>query len=344
MAGTACPPLRFSNAPREVTNLAYIGAAFAHTMSDETISLGRIAAFLESNAAVAEKAAIHRVYAPAEALAGNIPVGDDCAAIPDGDGFLLFAAEGMLEAFVATDPWFAGYCVVMVNLSDVAAMGGRPLAIVDVIWTPAMEHTAEIWEGLSAASRAYGVPVVGGHTTLTRGGPTHLAAAVLGRARKLITSFYAQPGDDLLMAVDLRGAFHKGKPYWNASIGAPPERLRADLELLPTLAERGWRVAGKDISNGGIVGTLAMLLECSRVGAELWVDHLPRPAEASLEQWLITFPSYGYLLSVAPEHTDETIAHFAHRELACARVGQITASPGLSLSYGAARQALALAR
>ena len=63
-----------------------------------------------------------------------IAVGDDCAAIPDGNGFLLFAIEGFIDSFVAADPWFAGYCGVMVNLSDIAAMGGRPIAVVDALW------------------------------------------------------------------------------------------------------------------------------------------------------------------------------------------------------------------
>ena len=63
----------------------------------------------------------------------SIPVGDDCAAIPDGDGYLLFAAEGMWPALLQKDPWFAGWCAVMVNLSDIAAMGGRAIAIVDTI-------------------------------------------------------------------------------------------------------------------------------------------------------------------------------------------------------------------
>ena len=52
-----------------------------------------------------------------------IAIGDDCAAIPDGNGFLLLATEGFLNDFVATQPWFAGYCGVMVNVSDIYAMG-----------------------------------------------------------------------------------------------------------------------------------------------------------------------------------------------------------------------------
>jgi hypothetical protein len=312
-------------------------------MNDDAATLARLIDFLAHHPAVADKATIHTAYAPAESLAGAVRVGDDCAAVPDGGGHLLLAAEGMLESFVAGDPWFAGYCAVMVNLSDVAAMGGWPLAIVDVLWTPGFDRSAPIWEGLGAASQTYGVPIVGGHTTITKNNASFLAAAVLGRAKQLITSFDAQPGDDLLVAVDLRGSWRGGKPFWNASVGAPPERLREDLRLLPALAEKGWCRAGKDISNGGIVGTLAMLLECSRVGAELRLDRLPQPPDVDLQRWLIAFPSYGYLLSVAPEHMEKACAHFASRDIACAPVGRVTASPSLVLGYGSARAEFSVA-
>jgi AIR synthase-related protein len=301
-------------------------------------TLSRLIAFLRTHTGVADKLAITRAYAPAQALAGAIRLGDDCAAIPDNDGFLLFAGEGMLESFVADDPWFAGYSAVMVNLSDIAAMGGRPLAIVDILWTPGLEKSAAIWEGITAASQAYGVPVVGGHTTITRSENSFLAAAVLGRANRLITSFDARPGDALLMAIDLRGEYRREKPFWNASVGAPAERLRVDLELLATLAEKGWVRSGKDISNGGVVGTLAMLLQCSQVGAELWLDQIPRPDQVELTRWLVSFPSFGFLLSVDPSQVANVTALFTEREIVSARVGTITESGAFVLVYGTARE------
>jgi uncharacterized protein len=308
-------------------------------MDDDYATLDRLLSLLETNAAVAAKATIQETYRPAQALSGALRVGDDCAAIPEGDGFLLFAAEGMLESFVTDDPWFAGYCAVMVNLSDIAAMGGRSLAVVDVLWTPSLPASRVIWEGMAAASRAYGVPIVGGHTTVTGTGSSFLAAAVLGKAQKLITSFDAQPNDDLLMAVDLRGNYRSEKPFWNASVGAPGQRLQDNLGLLPIIAEQGWCRAGKDISNGGVIGTLNMLLECSNVGAELWLDRLPRPENVTLERWLISFPSFGYLLSVAREDSSKTMALFKECGIACVAVGQMTASQSLVLSYGSASEA-----
>lgn len=305
-------------------------------MGDDYATLERLISFLETNTAVAAKAKIRDAYRPARALAGTVRVGDDCAAIPEAEGFLLFAAEGMLESFVANDPWFAGYSAVMVNLSDIAAMGGRPVAIVDVLWTPSLSDSAALWDGMAAASRAYGVPIVGGHTTVTGEGSPFLAAAVLGKAHKLITSFDARPNDDLLLAVDLRGSYRFERPFWNASVGAPPLRLRNDLGMLPTIAEREWCRAGKDISNGGVVGTLSMLLECSKVGAELWLDRLPRPTGVALEHWLVSFPSFGYLLSVALEHSSKTVALFNESGIACAVVGRLSASQSLTLRYRSA--------
>ena len=306
-------------------------------MKDDGATLARLISHLSAQASIEAKLSIQDAYAPAEALAGNVSLGDDCAAIPDGDQWLLFAAEGMLESFVAADPWFAGYSAVMVNLSDVAAMGGRSIAIVDILWTPGLARAEQIWAGMTAASRAYGVPIVGGHTTITKAGSACLAAAVLGRAHHLITSFDAQTGDDLLMAVDLRGSWRGANPFWNASVGVQPDRLRGDLELLPTLAAKGFCHAGKDISNGGIIGTLAMLLESSRVGAEVWLDQLPQPPAVDLERWLIAFPSFGFLFTASPDQSPKVTEHFKARGLACAPIGRITAEPSLLLGYGSAR-------
>ncbi|MFP3550319.1 sll0787 family AIR synthase-like protein [Paraburkholderia sp. SIMBA_049] len=258
-------------------------------------------------------------------LAQAVAVGDDCAALADGDGYLLFAIEGLVSDFVETMPWFAGYSSVMVNISDVYAMGGRPLAVVDALWSDGLDAAGEILAGIAAASNAYGVPVVGGHSN-TRSAEPQLAVSILGRARALLSSFNARPGDSLVMAVDLRGRFEDPYPFWNASVGAPAGRLRDDLELLPQLAESGLCDAAKDISMAGVLGTSLMLLECSGVGARIDLDAIPRPEHVDFERWLSAFPSYGFVLSVREEHVDEVLARFAQRGLACATIGSVDAS------------------
>jgi AIR synthase-related protein len=272
---------------------------------------------------------------------GDTPVrlGDDCAAIPDGDGYLLLAAEGMWPALVASEPRFAGYCAVLVNASDVYAMGGRPLAIVDTLFAGSDEAARPLLEGMAAAAERLGVPVVGGHTNL-HSPYAALGAAIVGRARRLLTSFDARPGDELVAAYDLRGEMHPAHPFWNASTSGPAARLRGDYEVLPLLAEAGLAAAGKDISMGGLVGTTLMLLETSGVGATLWLDAIPRPAGVPWATWLLAFPSYGFLLSVAPAHTPAVLAAFAERELAAAVVGRVDDGRRLCLAAGGERTEL----
>jgi uncharacterized protein len=304
-------------------------------------SLADLCQSLRDHPNVAEKLSIAGAYGPALEVAGDIKIGDDTAAIPDGDGFLLFAAEGMMESFIELDPWFAGYCAVMVNLSDIAAMGGRPTAIVDILWShPEAPLVQEIWAGMRAASAAYGVPIVGGHTTRFPIERTPLlAAAVIGKAKSLISSFTSQPGDILLTAVDLRASYRgEGTLFWNASVGAPPERLRGDLAILPQLAEAGRLTGGKDISNGGLPGTLAMLLATSRCGAVVNLDALPIPSEVDMKRWLLSFPSYGYLLTAKPEHVEAVTAAFQLRGITCAAMGEITAGDKIEMVWQGERE------
>ncbi|HSM83960.1 MAG TPA: sll0787 family AIR synthase-like protein, partial [Nodosilinea sp.] len=264
-----------------------------------------------------------------------ILLGDDCAAIPDGDGYLLLAAEGMWPTLVETDPWFAGWCAVMVNVSDIYAMGGRPIAVVDTLWSQSPQAAELLWQGMVAASQAFNVPIVGGHTSC-HSPYAALSVAILGRANRLITSFSARPGDVLLHVTDMQGNMHPNYPFWNAATDCQPDRLRTNLELLPQLAEAGLCDTGKDISMGGIVGTTLMLLETSGCGAVLDVGAIAPPPTVERLPWLLSFPSYGYLLSVRPEAVAHIQPQFHHHGLWCAPVGTITTGQTLTLQLGTA--------
>ena len=265
---------------------------------------------------------------------GGMPIrnGDDAAAIPDAGGYVLLAAEGMLPSFVQHDPWFAGYCAVMVNVNDVLAMGGRPSALVNVMFAGDDTCKQQVLQGMHDAAQAFGVPIVGGHTSRLGGGRTLLAAAIVGKASALITSFDAEPGDALWMVVDLRGHYRGESAYFDAATRAPRARIRAQLELLPALAESGLVKAGKDISMAGIAGTLTMLCEASGVGATLMLDRLPRPAETNFDRWLTSFPSFGFLLAVKPQYAAALEAQCTALELSVAQVGTIDGGSCVALT------------
>ena len=228
--------------------------------------------------------------AGAQAEARGILLGDDCAAIADGDSHLLFAIEGMVGDFLR-----AMRMVRRLQRGDGQRErhlrhGRAPLAVVDAIWSEGWSRptkscaawplprplTACRWWA-ATATRAATAPSCSGHPR--------------ARARRLLTSFGARPGQRLLMAVDLRGRFEEPYPYWNATTGVPGARLRADLELLPALAEDGLCAAAKDISMAGAVGTALMLMECSGVGGTIDLDALPIPPGVPLPRWLSAFPA-----------------------------------------------------
>lgn len=252
-----------------------------------------------------------------------IHLGDDCAAIPDGDSYLLLAAEGLWPQLVNQAPWFAGWCAIMVNISDIAAMGGTPIAVVDTLWSQSTTASTPLWQGMQAAAQAYNVPIVGGHTNC-HSPYNGLAVAILGRAQQLITSFDACPGDHLVMVVNMAGSYYGDYPFWNAATTAEPDLLQQHIALLPKLAESGLCTAGKDISMGGLVGTTLMLAEASGVGAILNLDLIPHPPNVSWHKWLTSFPSFGFLLSSPPENIAKIQALFQPHGLTCKAVGKIT--------------------
>jgi AIR synthase-related protein len=298
------------------------------------MTLESITEMLRAAKGIAHKSDIAPILARLGVSAANaIPVGDDCAAIPDGDGFLLLAIEGFMPEFVQADPYFAGYCSVMVNLSDVAAMGGRPIAVVDSIWSADDAQAKPILDGLAEASARYGVPVIGGHTN-TRAGTNLLSVAILGRANNLLTSFDARPGDTIIAAIDLRGRMRDPAPYWDASTEGVPSALRADLEILPEIADQKLAIAAKDISMAGVVGTVLMLLEASCLGGWLDINAIPCPAGVPIERWLLVFPSFGYLLSVKPENAAGVMEKFAMRGISAAKIGVADSSRIVRLRCG----------
>ncbi|MEH6564796.1 MAG: sll0787 family AIR synthase-like protein [Halopseudomonas sp.] len=252
--------------------------------------------------------------------------GDDTAAIRCGDHYQLLAIEGMIPRFVEQAPWFAGWSAVMANVSDITAMGGRAVAVVNAYWHHDAACAAQVLAGIRAACKTYGLILAGGHTSQTPGNPAALAVAITGIASRLLSTLHVAPGQTLALAVDLNGQWHADTPYWRAFDQHADEVLRRQLEVLPSLAEAGLLHAAKDISNAGLLGTLLMLLEPTGCGAEINLDLLPRPPDNDLLRWLQAFPSYGFLITLNPQDWESVQAAFAAQHLSCSRIGSINTS------------------
>ena len=76
--------------------------------------------------------------------------GDDASALEIDNGqVVLLAADGMWGKLMEADPWWAGYCSVLVNVNDIAAMGGIPIGMTNVISTQDKEICAQIMDGIN---------------------------------------------------------------------------------------------------------------------------------------------------------------------------------------------------
>jgi hypothetical protein len=77
-----------------------------------------------------------------------------------------------------------------------------------------------------------------------------------------------------------------------------------------------------------------MLLETSGRGAILDLEAIPCPRTLTLKQWLFSFPSYGFLLSLRPQQASEVQSYFETEGLTSAVIGNVTANPVLTLKSG----------
>jgi len=264
--------------------------------------------------------------------------GDDGAAIAHGDGYLIVCGEVIHPEFVRENPRAAGAASVITNVSDVRAMGGRPLGLVDMLVSPDRGHAEAVLDGIAWAAGLLGVDVVGGHLTL--GYEPSLSASCTGLAHRPLLASNARTGDELLAAFCLEGRYTANTPFFSSLRHRAPAKLRDDGEALVEVAESGAAHAARDVSMPGIAGSLLQLLEIAGCGATLELERLPRPANVSLERWLVTFPSFGFLLVAPPGGAARAAEPFLARGLECAPCGRLDDSRVLRLA--AARETTAL--
>ncbi|KRE36434.1 sll0787 family AIR synthase-like protein [Paenibacillus sp. Soil724D2] len=250
------------------------------------------------------------------------PIGDDAAILVTNDGYLLVSCDGIIPKLVQDEPRWAGYCAVLVSVSDIYAMGGRPLAVVNLLSAPDDEKAALIAEGMAEGCSKLGVPMVGGHYLPEES--EGVATAIVGKASHLLRATQGKAGQSLLIAIDLNGKPVKHYLQWDCTSNKEPQELQRKLEIMPTLAERGLATAARDISNAGILGTIAMLAENTGCGAVVQLDRIPKPDEVDLERWLNMFPGYGFIVSADPSKTGEITKLFAKEGIAAVVIGELT--------------------
>jgi len=266
--------------------------------------------------------------------------GEDAAVLKiDNDSCILLAVDGIWGKLLGADPWWAGYCAVLVNVNDIAAMGGTPLAMVNLTSTQNKDVCLELGRGMEDGVKKFGVPMVGGHLHPDTVYDA-LDVGIVGTVKRdsIIFSSGAKPGDKVLVAIDLEGGISPNYNLaWDTTTKKSPAVIKKQLETMVKIGERKLATAGKDISNPGTLGTLGMLLESSGVGALVEPSKVPRPdaKEISLAQWLKMYPGTGFVLTVETEEKGaECIKIFRDAGIAASIIGEVDASKKLRITNG----------
>lgn len=266
--------------------------------------------------------------------------GEDAAVIQHGRTALLLAADGIWNQLMDVDPYWAGYCSILVNVHDIAAMGGRPVAMVDVLSASEDEMMVKVSDGMHAAAAAFNVPVVGGH--LHPDAPYNVIdVSILGVADldNVIYSSKAEVGDAIIMAIDLNGRVHpSARMNWDSVTMKTPEILQKQIAVMKILGEHHLLTAGKDISNPGVIGTLGMLLEASCVGGVVDLTSIPHPdleaINVSFEQWVRMYPGMGFIMTAGQKSVDAVCRKFREAGMASQVIGTVIKERKLTLTKG----------
>ncbi len=261
--------------------------------------------------------------------------GDDASALEIGNSqVILMATDGMWGKLMDADPRWAGYCSVLVNVNDIAAMGGIPLGMTNVLSVKDKDICSKIMDGINEGVKKFGVPMVGGH--VHPDAPYNsLDVSITGIMNRedIITSCKAKPGHKVLVAIDLDGRIHpQFHLNWDTTTMKSPELVQAQIKAMNELASKHLVSAGKDISNPGTLGTLGMLLEASNVGATIQLELIPRKYDISWEDWLLLYPGAGFILTAEENKVEEITEILEKVNITTNVVGEITSDKKLYLS------------
>jgi thiamine-monophosphate kinase len=278
--------------------------------------------------------------------------GQDCAVIRCGRRPLLFTVDAVVEGVHFETGWLSprqvGRKSLLVNASDIAAMGGRPRWCVVSLGVPLAyptRHLVALQSGIVQAAGDVGAVVVGGN--LARADRLFVSIALLGEApRRIVTRQGARPGDrvyvtgtlgDAALAVHLLRSAQRVPAAALRRFREPSPRLQAGR----LLAGAGLVSAMIDVSDG-LVQDLGHICEESRVGAVIYAAGVPVSAALRASAGTGPLALHGgedyELLCTVPERNVKRLQR-ARARLGCALtcIGTITAGRSVRLVDPAGR-------
>ncbi len=210
----------------------------------------------------------------------SLGIGDDCAALNVAPGRpILVTTDMLLEGrhfhLETAGPEAVGYKALAVNLSDIAAMAGQPLAAFVSVALPrhlAVPLAQSLFHGMKPLADRFQVALAGGDTNAWDG-PLVISITLVGQAtdRGLVTRAGALPGDVIAVTGSLGGSLISSRHL------KPKPRVQEALDLHKAADLH----AMIDLSDG-LSSDLAHIMEESRVGADLSAGWIPIHPDAHI--------------------------------------------------------------
>ena len=212
----------------------------------------------------------------------GMPAGDDAGVYQLDENTALVQTVDVFTPSV-DDPYVFGQIAAANSLSDVYAMGGRPLTALSIIGFPVRTLPDDVMRqilrgGLDKMAEA-GVAVVGGHSINDPQIKAGFAVTGLVHPQRIASNAGARPGDRLVLTKPLG----TGILGFAAQIGrAPPEGVEAAARSMAALNKRAAELmlqfethACTDVTGFGLMGHLAAMASAARVDVEILWDDVP---------------------------------------------------------------------
>jgi len=270
-------------------------------------------------------------------------IGDDCALLRPNPGEDIAITSDMLvegrHFFEQANPQWLGRKALAVNLSDLAAMGAKPIAFTLAIALPEanVPWLTAFSAGLLSMAQQYDCPLIGGDTTA---GPLTISITAFGSSPKgkALRRSGAKAGDDVWVSGtvgDARltlAALRHELILPEADLHAIEARMhQPEPRIALGLALRDIASAALDVSDG-LLGDLKHLLEHSQVDAQIQLDRLPKSSvllkqDKTLQDQFAACGGDDYeLCFTAPADQRETIARISKQlALSLTRIGTLQA-------------------
>lgn len=229
-------------------------------------------------------------------------IGDDAAILQPAAGEQLLVAKDMLLEGVHFDLSYTplqhlGYKAIAVNVSDIAAMNGKPSQVLVGLGLSnrfSVEAIDELWSGMQIACKNYNVDLVGGDTTTSQSGLV-ISVTAIGSApsNKIVKRSGAKPGDILCTTGDLGSAYlglqllEREKMIWKETPGVEPQldgkdyligrllKPEARMDVIYELEDYGVVPTSMIDISDGLASEVLHLCKQSNVSMAIYEEALP---------------------------------------------------------------------